>query len=247
MLKMTSEQWAEDFYREQMRTLQELGVLTEEDVEPLARELLEQAGRSIQSCLDLGASTGHVGQALAKSVQQVTTIELVPELVEKAKEHNPQNIRALTGSFYDLDLKEAFDLITYLDGFGLGNDDEQLLLLNRIKNWVADQGVALIDIYNPDYWQKVKGQAMNFSEIKRVYDYENSTNCMIDRWTYPDGKTYQQTLKCYTPDQIFELCRKAELHVLAYFPNGRMDYERICYIETASLSDCMSYRIKIVK
>lgn len=247
MVKMTSEQWAEEFYREQMAVFEHLGEPPKEIFDQLAEELLEQSGRNIQSCLDLGASTGQVGQALAKSVPQVTTIELVPELVAKAKEHNPQNIRALTGSFYHLDLKEEFDLITYLDGFGLGDDDEQLWLLKRIRNWVADQGVALIDIYNPDYWQKVKGQAMNFSEIKHVYDYENSTNCMIDRWTYPDGKTYQQTLKCYTPDQIFELCRKAELHVLAYFPNGRMDYEKMCYIETASLSDCMSYRIKIVK
>src|SRR5699024_563645 len=138
------------------------------------------------------------------------------------------NVTSLCGSFYDIDINKTFDTILYMDGFGVGFDKEQLILLKRINNWLVDGGVALIDIYNPNYWKKVSGQEMMpypNSNISRIYGYDESLNRMTDTWWEDNNleKTYTQSLACYSPDEIYSLCENAGLKIIAYYPGGAMD------------------------
>ena len=104
-------------------------------------KLNNKSGDSFQTVLELGAGNGQLARSIAHRKKDVTTIELVPEMVEFAKTI-PSSVKSLCGSFYDLPLNETFDVILYIDGFGVGNDDDQLKLLHRIYEWMNNDGVG---------------------------------------------------------------------------------------------------------
>lgn len=243
--------WANEFYKMQYEFIGDYpdGYHTES-----ANEILEQAGKSVHSVLELGAWDGSLARALSKYVDQITTVELIKEMANKAESLNPDNIETIHGSFYDVNLTEKFDAIIYIDGFGVGTNEDQLKLLQNIKYWMEDDGCALIDIYQPEHWKKADGIEMylnrrDMPHIKRRYSYDFEKDIMMDTWWHEmDDKLNQtQYLKCYTPDEIHDLCKQAGLKIIGYFPHGAMDYESMKYIEHASLKECMSYRIKVIK
>ena len=77
-------------------------------------------------------------RAMSRLQVKMTTVELVPELVMFAKEHSTNNIDIHCADFYKINFEEKFDVVSYLDGFGVGTDDEQLILFKRIKK--LDEG-----------------------------------------------------------------------------------------------------------
>lgn len=214
--------------------------------------LLEQLGRPFTTVLELGAGRGEVANEFARRGKDVTTIELVEEICEYAAAHADPNVQVMCDDFYTVELTRKFDLVLYLDGFGVGNDDDQLFLLQRIYNWLSDDGYALIDIYQPLYWQKIAEIEMyplGTKNIKRKYGYDNVKNRMIDTWweTKQADQSTTQFLACYSPNQIYALCEKANLQIVGYFPAGAMDFEKGIYKEITSLDECLSYRIKLKK
>lgn len=242
---------AHNFYRKQFDMFKDILDLSTPYI-PHVKEIIEQVGRPFTTVLELGAGNGLLARSLSTFDKTITTVELVPEMVEFAKNFQPSNVTSLCGSFYDIELTKTFDTVLYIDGFGIGTDEEQLTLLKRIYNWLNPEGVALIDIYHPDYWEKVSGQRMRpfpKSKISRIYGYDENLNRMTDTWwedEHSDIK-YTQSLKCYSPDEISALCSKANLNVMAYFPGGAMDFEKWQFNNIVSLSECLSYRIKIKK
>ncbi|MFC3419378.1 class I SAM-dependent methyltransferase [Salinicoccus hispanicus] len=249
---MTSN-WAEAFYEMQYRSLKQTGEITEYEMN-FAKDLRMQVGRPLGSVLELGAWDGRLARTLAGDAETITTVELIPEMVAVAKRHSTSNITPLCGDFYDIEISSTFNTVLYMDGFGVGEDEDQLALLERIRNWFDDDGTAIIDIYNPTHWIKADGQSMrpdsvNFPKVERQYGYDYKKNKMVDTWWHTDKPqdSVSQYLKCYTPEQIHALCQKAELDIIAYFPNGAMDYNAWRYKDIASLEECMSYRIKIKK
>ncbi len=155
---------------------------------------------------------------------------------------------------FDVTIPQKFDAIIYIDGFGVGSDEDQLKLLKNIKHWLEDDGCALIDIYQPEHWKKADGVEMylsprNMPHIKRKYSYDFEADIMMDTWWHAKDEELNQTqyLKCYTPDEIYKLCKQAGLNIIGYFPHGAMDYDNMEYHEHASLEECMSYRIKLIK
>lgn len=217
-----------------------------------AEDAIEQIGKPFSTVLEIGAGNGLFARSLALFDKEITTVELVPEMVAFANTFQTPNITTLCGSFYDIHLPKTFDTVFYLDGFGVGTDREQLLLLERIYYWLNDDGTTLIDIYQPEYWKKASGQKMTpfaDSNVTRIYGYDEFCNRMTDTWWkdhLPEVK-YTQSLACYSPDEIYQLCRSANLQIIAYFPGGAMDYENWQYHEVTALSECLSYRIKVKK
>lgn len=218
--------------------------------EGLAAEVVEQMGRPFTSVLELGAGKGNLARCLAGRGKSVTTVELVPEMVEYAQQLQTLGVTSLCGSFYDIELPRQFDAVLYMDGFGVGTDAEQLQLLRRICDWLHNDGAALIDIYQPAYWQRTSGRTMTLpGDVSRTYEYDEALDRMTDTWwstDRPDEKM-TQSLACYLPDDIHDLCKQADLEIVAYFPGGAMDFEAWEYHEVASLAECLSYRIKVVK
>ncbi|MHA6251877.1 class I SAM-dependent methyltransferase [Oceanobacillus sp. CAU 1775] len=242
---------AYNFYQKQFEMFKDELDLTTLNTQ-LAEEINEQVGSPFSNVLELGAGNGQLARSLATVNRKVTTVELVPELVEFAEEFKAPNVTSYCGSFYDIKLPETYDCILYIDGFGVGTDEEQLTLLQRIHDWLDDNGVALIDIYQPEYWKKVSGEQMkpfNDSKITRVYGYDEKNNRMTDTWWEqgnPEDKV-TQSLACYTPKEIESLCKAANLQITGYFPGGAMDFKNWQYHEVVGLSECLSCRIKLRK
>lgn len=145
--------WVKPFYKRQFELYSPSHQISESDMS-LSAEIIEQVGKTFETILELGAGNGKLARALAEFNKVITTIELVPEIVEFAKQSYNDKVNSLCGSFYTIELAEKFDLILYIDGFGIGTDKEQIQLLKRIYNWLADGGIGLIDIYQPKYWKK---------------------------------------------------------------------------------------------
>lgn len=245
--------WVKEFYRNQF----ELGQSIFKNIpstlyEKLADELIVQTGQSFQTVLELGGGMGKLSNQLAKLDKDVTMIELVPELCEVAKDNKHENLNIICDDFYDVDLTNTYDLILYIDGFGIGDTTDQLKLLNRINDWLNDDGIALIDIYQPRYWREVDGVEMQIHpelEVKRKYSFDYKNNRMLDTWWKSDqpGDTFTQSLACYTHEEIFALADAAGLTVVGYYPGGKMDYESEKWENTASLNECLAYRVKLKK
>ncbi|MFB9859604.1 class I SAM-dependent methyltransferase [Salinicoccus siamensis] len=245
--------WAETYYKRQFELMRSNSAYPANNFfEEEVSLLLEQVGRPSATVLELGAGRSDIANILARQDRKIVTIELVEEICGYAKKHAHQNVQALCGDFYTIKLQRDFDLILYLDGFGVGNDDDQSYLLQRIFNWLSDDGYALIDIYQPLYWQKIAGQEMypfGIENIIRKYDYDEAGNRMTDTW-WEKGKeneTITQSLACYSPEQIYTLCEKAGLQIIAYYPSGAIDFETGAFQKIASLDECLSYRIKLKK
>lgn len=243
--------WAHEFYKMQYETI---GNYPEEFYQESAKEILEQIGKPVSRLLELGAWDGSLARVLSTSADHITTVELVEEMTERAKALNPDNVEAIHGSFYDVYLPQKFDSIIYMDGFGVGTDEDQVKLLKNIHHWMDDSGCVLIDIYQPEHWKKADGIEMypnprNMPHIKRKYSYDFEKNMMMDTWWHEKDEKLKRTqyLKCYTPEEIYQLCKQARLKIIGYFPYGAMDYGEMQYNEHASLEECMSYRIKVIK
>ena len=239
------------FYKKQFEMFKEILDLSTPHIQ-LAEEIIEQVGKPFTTVLELGAGNGLLAQSLSTFDKNITTIELVPEMVEFAKQFNTSNVTSLCGSFYDIDIINTFDTVLYIDGFGVGTDNDQLRLLKRINSWLNDDGIALIDIYQPKYWKKVSGNKMMpfpNSNVARIYGYNESLNRMTDTWweeENPEVK-YTQSLACYSLDEVYALCTKANLKITAYYPGGSMDYDNWKFNDVVALSECLSYRIKVKK
>ncbi|NUC18084.1 class I SAM-dependent methyltransferase [Bacillus mycoides] len=237
-----------EFYQKQFE-LSNYDINTESWLEQVAKEVQEQVGHPFQTMLELGAGNGGFARAMSKLRVRMTTVELVSELVSFAKEHSSSDIAIHCGDFYQINFEEKFDVVSYLDGFGVGTNDEQLFLLKRIKDWMKEDGCALIDIYQPLYWKKVSEQEMTLSSAMRKYEYDSINERMLDHWWNPNqpNEIVTQSLRCYTVEEISDLCDEANLNIVAIFPGGAFDFEKSRYKEQASLHECLSYRIKVKK
>lgn len=243
--------WVKPFYKRQFEFYQEhQGNINDYNKEVAL--IHEQVGKTFKDVLEIGAGSGLLANALSLTDKDITTIELVSELVEYARAHSNSSINILCDNFYTVTLTKQYDLVLYLDGFGVGTDKDQLLLLQRINYWLKVDGYALIDIYQPNYWLNMKGQQMLVSEknqIMREYGYDE-TNCrMTDTlWQRSSpNETITQSLACYSPDEIYSLCQQAGLQVVAFYQGGALNLDTWHFEEVTSLSSCLSYRIKVKK
>ena len=246
-------EWAKQFYKQQfLLSKMEYEGMSHSYYLDEVEKVSEQFGKPFHKVLEIGAGVGYLANALASQEKDITTIELVDELVAFAKKNSTAPVRILCGDFYEIDVPGPFDCILYIDGFGVGEDTDQLRLLKRIHHWLKDDGYALIDIYEPNYWRHIyKGQMMPVknSSVARQYDFDENTARLSDTWWHTEldlGK-WTQSLKCYTPQQIHALCQQANLDIVGYFPGGEMNFETWSYYEPASLDYCISYRIKLKK
>jgi SAM-dependent methyltransferase len=206
--------------------------------------LSEQRGR----VLELGAGGGQSALATAKRGHEVTAIELVARAAAHAQtfvsQAAPGTLRILEGSFYTIALHETFDLICYWDGFGVGTDTQQRVLLRRIAHWLTPSGVALIDINTPWYWAKVSGRQMATSTFVRHYDFDADGCRMLDHW-WPAGQPTErvtQSLRCYSPQDLRLLLEGTGLVLEQVEPGGAVDYEAGTFASSVPLEQAMQYR-----
>lgn len=246
--------WVKQFYEQQFQMAYKEN--TEMDIHDYHLKQLQKletyANKPIKKLLELGAGRGELAIAAANKGYDVTAIELIPSLVEQTiKLQNKYgitgNFQSICGDFYKIDLNDTFDLIYYIDGFGIGSDMDQINLLKRIDQWLNQNGSVLIDIYTPWYWAKTAGQVMEFNHFTRRYDYDFHNNRMLDVWTNTKNESIEQSLRCYAPADLEMLLHHTGLKLETIVPAGAMNYEKNEYKEKTSLGEAMVYMAKLTK
>jgi hypothetical protein len=153
-------------------------------------------------------------------------------------------LRIIEGNFYTLALPETFDVICYWDGFGVGTDAQQRMLLRRISHWLTPSGIVLMDINTPWYWAKASGRQMATSTFARQYGFDADGSRMLDHW-WPAGRRAEQvtqSLRCYSPQDLRLLLEGTGLVLAQVEPAGAVDYEAGTYTPSVPLEQAMQFR-----
>ncbi len=132
--------WIQPFYSLQSRWVG-LGPAEAEDIVRL-EAIHRHGGSGPHRILELGCGGGQAAFLAATVGHDVTAVELVPARAEHARKlaKNARTMTVVEGSFYDIELEGSFDLIVYWDGFGVGDDEDQRLLLRRMRDWLSPHG-----------------------------------------------------------------------------------------------------------
>ncbi len=178
-------------------------------------------GQGPKRILDLGAGPGRTAAALAEAGHTVVAIELNPTDAAYAREllKTPRKgaLTFLEADFYTVDLPGPFDVVTCWQVFGIGSDGDQRRLLRRIAHeWLAPQGSALLDIYNPAGPARDSGREWRLAPLPGVpgsvemferCHYDPIQGCWMDEWqpTANPENALAQALRCYTPADLLLL------------------------------------------
>jgi SAM-dependent methyltransferase len=168
--------------------------------------------------LDLGSGGGATSAALADAGHHVTAIEFSPpraaftsQLIEQPRSGT---LIFLEADFYTVDLAQKFDVVTYWDGFGVGTDEDQRILLKRISHeWLKESGCLIMDIFNPYKAARDAGSEKRLPPLKGVpgsveminrHFFDPAVSRWIDEWEpveHPED-TMAQTIRCYSPADL---------------------------------------------
>ncbi len=246
--------WVQDFYSRQLTALANEGA--EASVEYCAEKmavidrLVLNPGTTL---LELGAGNGMNVIACAHLGYSVTALELIPDCCERIKDNVNTygtargSIHVVQGDFYKTNLTEQFDLVTYWDGFGIGTDDDQIRLLNRISNWMKPDGRALIEVYSPVYASRSAGRKVQFKTCARIYDFDAHNARWLDTWTYNDGTVLTQSLRTYLPSDLNLLLRETDLDIEHIETLDAWDWETETLTKNAPLESAISYVVCLKK
>ena len=151
------------------------------------------------------------------------------------------------GDFYAVDPGGSFDVVAYFDGFGIGSDDDQRLLLQRIAGWLSSDGCALIDVLTPWYFAKTAGNEEEFPEgsgIRYREDFDADGGRMTEQmWRAGrEDEVVTQSLRCYGPADFRLLLEGTGLLLVEVEP-----YEDQWYGEPCALEHAMVYLAKLAQ
>ncbi|MFT4039324.1 MAG: class I SAM-dependent methyltransferase [Thermomicrobiales bacterium] len=240
--------WAPAFYARQYEWLSDDAFWTvQAEHHERAAQAMQLAGPPPQRVLELGAGGGQTAAAMADLGFEVVANELLPAAVERARVladmARPGSLTILPGDFFRIEPPGRFDLVTYWDGFGIGEDDDQRGLLARIAGWLGPGGRALIEVYTPCYWAEAAGRTMQIGAAERRYGFDADGCRMLDRWQ-PAGapeEAVEQSLRCYSPADLRLLLKGTGLRLVRVTPGGHWDDDTRIYTPEAPLAVAMTY------
>lgn len=112
---MTTNEWVILFYKKQFEWLRDIEEEMESYLNKEAEEIERQIGVKFESMLDIGAHIGSIARDLDARGIFMTTLELVPELVETARLRSPNTTDIHLGDFYTYTFSKQFDVVSYFD------------------------------------------------------------------------------------------------------------------------------------
>ncbi len=145
--------------------------------------------------------------------------------------------------FYAVALDGSFDVVTYWDGFGVGSNEDQRRLFQRIAGWLKPTGIALLDIGTPWYAASVDGGGWTVGEAERKYSFDAEGCRWEDTW-WPIGHPEQavkQSTRCYSPADLRLLLAGTGLELSHVKPGGTVDWEASKWLPSAPLKRSMKY------
>lgn len=204
--------------------------------------------------LELGAGGGQTAIALANLGHQVTMVELLEESVKCAeklteKSNLPGSVKIIQGDFYKVEFEEKFDVICYFDSFGIGEDADQILLLQRISSWLEKEGTVIIEVGSTWFWSKINNTEIDLGAAIRCYNFDFMGSRLLDSWFLPENPSekYAQSLRCYTPADFMLLLQNTDFEIQEIMPGGTIDLQNLEFVEKAELHDAMTYYVKLRK
>jgi SAM-dependent methyltransferase len=218
-------EWAKVFYQKQYELLERRDVWprvwanrTPGETPPRVQLMERLAGSGPKRVLELGCGSGLVAGATAEAGHSVVAVDLAPIAATSARQIASTlpsgQMEVVEGDFLEIDLSGPFDVVTYFDGFGVGSDEDQQRLLHRVSAWLANDGCALIDVYNPYYFARIDGIEYDESDTvlgRTDFDPESCrlTNRIWPKQTADDAIT--QSLRCYSPADLRVLLKDTGL------------------------------------
>lgn len=239
--------WVAEFYRKQYEWADWRNRWADFDPthpDPHVAAVDRLAGAGSKRSSELGAGVGSAAAALAHAGHDVVAIELQPMLAEHiaelAENVRVGSLRAITGDFYEVDPGSPFDVVAYFDGFGIGTDDDQRRLLDRIVAWLTPEGFALIDVLPPWYWAGVAGSEEEYPEGSGVryrdsFDAEGS-RMVEEMWRVDhDEDLVTRSLRCSSPADLRLLLEATGPTLSAIEPYEDQWYGQPCSLDVAML------------
>lgn len=246
--------WVKPFYTKQHEWLggYYLGAVLDQHREQAAT-IVRLAGAPPRRVLELGAGGGQSAAAAADLGYDVVAVELLPAAAAHAaalaRQPRAGTLTAIQADFYDVARDGSFDVVCYRDGFGVGTDADQARLLQRVREWLAPGGCALIEVLTPWYWAQAAGREMRFDNVMRRYGFDAEGCRMLDRW-WPLADPAQavgQSLRCYSPADLRLLLRETGLSLDAVEPGGAViSYDPVRFVSPVPLAGAMGYVAKLM-
>lgn len=245
-------EWVESFYGKQYEWggLLELGIAEHNHTQ--AALIKQLAGDGIKRILELGAGGGQTAAAVANMGHSIVTIDLIESAVKNARALaetvQSGDMTVIQGDFYNIELDGLFDVVCYWDGFGIGTDSDQKMLLTRVAGWLKPGGCALIDCSTPWYAASVVGKQWGVGKAIRRYDFDADQCRWLDKWWLAEheAQAVTQSLRCYSPADLRLLLKGTGLSLDSVEPGGTVDWEKGEYIHKAPLGKAMYYTAKLL-
>lgn len=243
--------WALEFYKKQNEWIGayrgEPGELEKEKV----KKIRNKAGEPPLEILELGPGGGQFSVACAEAGYKVVAIELVPQLAEHTRELGSHlktdQLKVINGDFYEVEVDSRFDAICYWDGFGIGEDRDQRILLGKMSSWLKPGGFVFLDIYAPWFWAREAGREKEFGKFTRQTDFD-FRNCRFIDSIWPKNKkeeTITQSLRCYTPSDLEMLLDRTGLELVEIDEVAGFDGETGEYSTRVKFKDAMMYTVTL--
>lgn len=209
--------WVKDFYESSVRWWGEAESMVGDRDRRRVDLFHRLLGDTPKTILELGCGSATTAAAFAQAGHRVVGIDLV----DRSKFPAPLvdrfalgALRVLKADFYEVDLGERFDAVTYWNGFGIGDDPDQRRLLRRVAaEWLADGGTALIDVFNPLVWAAWHGdvehrparpEAGYHHDLFERNGFDPVANRAELTWTdaADSQERFTQYLRCYSPADL---------------------------------------------
>jgi SAM-dependent methyltransferase len=247
--------WAKDFYTTQYQWLDRPAIwATFSPREPPVRArrraaaIERLAGPGAKRVLELGAGSGITAGAIAWLGHTVVAVDIVEQAVASARriaaELPPGALTVVQGDFYQIQLRDSFDVVCYFDGFGIGADADQRRLLRCIAGWLQPGGCALIDIYAPWYWANAAGEVFEEDNVNYRTDFDAEESRLVESiWPLGEDETQAvtQRLRCYSPADLRLLLEGTGLVLHTLNPYASEEEETQVPLQAA-----MAYLTKLV-
>ncbi len=183
--------WVSSFYDRKGLTSGPSGVLDHH--RERAAAVKRFGGKSHGRVLELGAGSGGSAVVTAELGYSVVAVELSPVRAgfasDLTRDRADLTIEVRVADFMTVELRDRFDVVTCWNGFGVGTDADQRELLRRIRHdWLADEGVAILDIFNPVGWSRLAGETSIDEEtgLRSAIDFrrcgEPAPGHLVVRW-----------------------------------------------------------------
>lgn len=187
-------------------------------------QLIHDVAPASSTVLELGCGYGATALAVATTGRHVVGIDL-SDRINRAVARTTPNATFVHADFFVYRTTERFDVVCYWDGFGVGRDADQQRLLKRIADeWLASDGIVIIEVFHPEGWSSDDG----LEEVKAASpadgyafrlghrrDFDPTTSRAIDTWWEIGSKRRaSQSLRCYQPEEFASLAAEAGLEVV---------------------------------